>query len=189
MNAMANCKNIVLTDLGRRPWLTPPVRPRPGAEEPTETVVFRRAELASAQFLSVREAQCQWAAALTIEDQFADRYFAFHHLTEHAGIGWQAAGSFIGPDHVLPGKPDPSLSLDALCAEGVFFAGGRLQDHAGAVTRVELAWDDGQTLTDTVESGVALFLGNRDSLDPAIVRFYHAAGSCIAHHRALIDEL
>lgn len=125
---MANCKNIVLTDLGRRPWLTPPVRPRPGAEEPTETVVFRRAELASAQFLSVREAQCQWAAALTIEDQFADRYFAFHHLTEHAGIGWQAAGSFIGPDHVLPGKPDPSLSLDALCAEGVFFAGGRLQD-------------------------------------------------------------
>src|ERR1700739_1884302 len=152
MGASADCRNIVLINLGRRPWLPPPRPPR------SKLVAPRRAELASARFLSVREARCRWAAALTIEDQVGDRYLSFYHLAENARTGWQATCSFLGPDRIGARKPDPFLSVGAFCAEGLFFAGGRLQDESGAVTRVELAWDDGQTLTDTIENGVALFL-------------------------------
>lgn len=177
MGASADCKNIVLIDLGLRPWLAPPRPPR------SKVVAPPRAELASVRYLSVREARSRWAAAVTVEDPFADRYLAVYHL-EHADGGWRATGSFLGPDRDLPGKPDPFLSVGTFCADGVFFASGRLQDQAGAVTRVELTWDDGQTLTDTIENGVALFLGNRAVADPATVSFYRADGRRIASHRS-----
>jgi hypothetical protein len=176
MSASTDCTNLVLIELGLRPWLAPP---RPPA---SPRVAPRRAELASVRYLSVRETRSRWAAALTVEDQFAHRYLAIYHF-EHANGGWRAAGSFLGPDRDLPGKPDPFLSLGALCADGVFFAGGRLQDRAGAVTRVELVWDDGQTLTDTIENGVTLFIGNRAAVDSATISFYGADGRLIASHR------
>jgi hypothetical protein len=188
MGASTTRRNIVLTELGRRPWLTPPRAQRPKTREPRESLVPRRAELASARFLSEREARGRWIAALTIEDQFADRYFAIYHLTEHAVTGWEATGSFLGPDRILPGKPDLFLSLGAFCADGVFCAGGRTQDEAAGVARVELAWDDGQTLSDRIENGVALFLGNRDTVDPATVSFYRKDGTCAARHRTLTDD-
>src|SRR6478672_11932753 len=97
-------------------------------------------------------------------------------------------GSFPGLDRGLAGKPDPFLSLSAFCTEGRFFAGGRLQDDAEAVTRAELAWDNGQMLIDTVENGVVLFLGQRDELDPATVSFYGSDGALIGRQRALIDD-
>jgi hypothetical protein len=176
MDASADCKNIVLIDLGLRPWLAPPRPPRSNLIAPP------RAELASVRYLSVREARCRWAAALTVEDQFANRYLAAYHF-EYADGAWRAAGSFLGPDRDLPGKPDPFLSLGTFCADGVLFARGRLQDQARTVTRVELAWDDGQTLTDTIENGIALFLGNRAAIEPATVSFYGADGRCISSHR------
>jgi hypothetical protein len=56
------------------------------------------------------------------------------------------------------------------------------------LTRVQLAWDDGQTLSDTIENGVALFLGTRRALDPATVSFYRSDGRWIASDRTLVDE-
>jgi hypothetical protein len=187
VSASATCKNIVLTHLGRA-RLGPPRAPSVRSPETRERGTLRRAELASARFLSVREAPSRWIAALTIEDRLAERYFAVYHLAEQPGTGWQLSGTFRGPDRPLPNKSDPFLGLGAFCAEGVFFAGGRLQDEAKSVTRVELAWEDGETLSDTIENGVALFLAHRGAIDPATVTFYRADGSCIATHRALIDE-
>jgi hypothetical protein len=187
VSTSTTCKSIVLSHLGRAA-LGPPRRPTAGSPETRESGALRRDELASARFLSVREAPGRWIAALTIEDQLAERYFAVYHLAERPGTGWQLSGAFRGPDRPPPSKPDPFLSLGAFCAEDVFFAGGRLQGEAKSVTRVELAWEDGETLSDTIENGVALFLGHRGAIDPATVTLYRADGSCIATHRALIDE-
>ena len=186
MSASAICKNIVLTDLARQ-RLAPPRRPSVG-RAPPETIELARAELATVRFLSVREAPSRWTTALTVENRSGERYFAVYHLTERVGAGWQTTGCLLGPDRVRPGKPDPFLSLGAFCTEGVFFAGGRLQDSAGVVARIELAWKDGQTLTDRIENGVALFLANRDTIDPATVSFFGADGRYIASHPELIDE-
>ena len=182
MSATTVCKNLVLTNLGWRAWLMPP-RPRHDGSIPS-----RRAQLPSARFLRVREAGCRWSAALTVEDHVGDRYLAIYHFTHDDRAGWQETGSFLGLDRGLAGKPDPFLTLSAFCTEGLFFAGGRLHDDAGTVTRVEFAWDDGQTLTDMVENGVVLFLGHRDELDPATASFYGFDGALLGRQRALIDE-
>ena len=129
VSASAICKDIVLGHLSRR-RLGPPRRPGSGRGEPPEAAALGRANLASARFLSVREARSRWAAALTIEDRSGKRYFAVYHLTERDDAGWQATGSFVSPDRVLPGRPDPFLSLGAFCAEGVFLANRESIDPA-----------------------------------------------------------
>jgi len=134
VSTSTNCKNIVLTALGRRPWLTPPRRrSRLGSGEPADPPALRRAELGSARFLSVRERPCRRPTALAIEDQFGDT--GASRGARRARLGRRADAHRLG------------------------------------------------------RNGVALFLGDRDTLDPANVSFYGADGCWIACHRALTDKL
>jgi hypothetical protein len=80
------------------------------------------------------------------------------------------------------------VSLSAFAA-GSFFAGGRVQSESADVALVRLVWDDGYTLEDEIQNGVALFLGTRDSLDPATAEFLDPAGRVIGAHKTLIDEV
>ena len=131
----------------------------------------------SVRVLSERRAGDQCAVALTVEDRSGERYQVIRVLAREDGA-WRLGGGFEGPDRTLPGKPDPYVSLGAYPGSR-FFAGGTVQSAEFDVARVRLVWDDGQVLEDQVENGVVLFLGSRESLDPATAEF-------LDHDRRLI---
>ena len=152
--------------------------------------ILREPDLASIRVLSERGAGERCAVALTVNDATGERYLIIRELVRDLGVasGWRMGGGTEGPDRVLPGKPDPYLNMSALATGGTFFAGGRVQSASAEVARVRLVWDDGYLLEDEVQNGAALFLGARDSIDPATAEFLDSAGRVVGAHRTLIDE-
>ena len=127
---------------------------------------------------------------MTVNDATGERYLIIRELARDPGVasGWRMRGGTEGPDRVLPDKPDPYVSMSAFATGGRFFAGGRVQSTSAEVARVRLVWDDGYVLEDEFQNGAALFLGARDSIDPATAEFLDSAGRVIGAHRTLIDE-
>ena len=140
----------------------------------------------SVRVLSERRAGDRCALALTVEDRSGERYQVIRLLVREDGA-WRLGGGFEGPDRTLPGKPDPYVSLGAYPGSR-FFAGGTVQSAEFDVARVRLVWDDGQVLEGEVQNGVVLFLGSRESLDPATAEFFDHDRRLIGTHVTLIDE-
>ncbi len=143
-------------------------------------------DLPSIQVLSERSTSDGCAVALTVADVDGDSYLVIRVLIHEAG-DWRKASGSEGLDRTIAGKHDPYLPMYAY-ANGRFFGGGRVHGTASDVARVRLVWEDGYELEEEVENGVVLFLGARDSLDPATVEFLDQAGYVIGRHPAFVDE-
>jgi hypothetical protein len=142
---------------------------------------------ASIQVLSERSTSDACAVAVTVVDADGDRYLVIRTLIQEAGE-WRRQGGSEGIDRTITSNHDPYLPLDAHANAGRFFAGGRVHSTALDVARARLVWGDGYELNEEVENGVVLFLGARDSLEPATVEFLDQAGRVIGRHPAVVDE-
>lgn len=147
-------------------------------------------DLASVRVLSERSTSDRCAAALTVDDATGERYLIIRELVRDLRYdgAWRRCSGCEGLDRVIPGKPDPYVSFYAYADHGHFFAGGRVQGASTDVPRVRARWDDGYALEDQIQSGIALFFGGRDALEPATVEFLDPAGRVIGVHKTFIDE-
>jgi len=175
----------VTDELARRAVTVARHRPRHGPQPQ----ILREPDLASIRVLSERGAGDRCAVALTVNDATGERYLIIRELVsdlEEDG-DWRSCSGSEGQDRVIPGKPDPYVSLYAY-ADGHFFAGGRVQSASTDLTRVRVRWDDGYALEDEIQNGIALFFGARDALEPATVEFLDPAGRVVGAHLTFIDE-
>ena len=146
-------------------------------------------DLASVRVLSERGAGEHHAVALTVDDATGERYRIIRELvrTTAGDGGWRIRSGCEGLDRVIAGKPDPYVSLYAYAA-GHFFAGGRVQSASTEPARIRLVWDDGYAIEDSIENGIVLLFGTRDTLELAVVEFLDLAGHVIGAHVTFIDE-
>jgi len=176
----------VADELARRA-VNPVARRRP--PHGPQPQILREPDLASIRVLSERGAGDRCAVALTVNDATGERYLIIRELVsdlEEDG-DWRSCSGSEGQDRVIPGKPDPYVSLYAY-ADGHFFVGGRVQSASTDLTRVRVRWDDGYALEDEIQNGIALFFGARDALEPATVEFLDPAGRVVGAHVTFIDE-
>ena len=143
-------------------------------------------DLASIQVLSERRTRDTCVVALTVADLSGERYLLIRVFIHEAGE-WRAAGGSEGLDRTVRAKHDPYLPLYAY-ADGRFVGGGRVNTTTFGVARVRLVWEDGYELEDKVENGIVLFLGARDSLEPATVEFLDQAGRVVGRHPLFVEE-
>lgn len=80
------------------------------------------------------------------------------------------------------------MSFYAYADDGHCFAGGRVQSASTDPTQVRVRWDDGYTIEDEIQNGIALLFGARDALAPATVEFLGPAGRVVGAHEPFIDQ-
>jgi hypothetical protein len=173
-----------MAELARRGRSQPRRVPPPGIGLPKR---LQAPDMRSVRVLRERREGDRYGVAVTVSDATGERYRIVRELQREAGV-WRLRGGFEGPERVLPGKPDPYVSLSALFSGSSFFASGVVQSSQFEVARVRLVWGDEQALEDDVENGVVFFFGSRESLDPAIAECFDREGRLIGTHVALIDE-
>jgi hypothetical protein len=170
---------------------TRPASRRPPRQHPLPPMLHDP-DLSSVSVLSEREAGDHHAVALAVNDSEGTPYLVIgEYVRDPDGDrGWRMCSGFEAPDRVIPGKPDPWASFGACVSGGHFFGGGRVQSTStNDVARVRLVWDDGYTVADELQDGVALLFGARDALDRATVEFLDPAGRLIGSHTVFVDEL
>lgn len=180
---MQQPSQVLIAELARRGQSQPRRVPPPGIPLPKR---LQAPDMGSVRVLSERRTGDRCAVAVTVTDATGERYRVVRELLREDGA-WRLGARFEGLDWVLPGKPDPYVSLSALSAER-FFASGVVQSSQFEVARVRLVWDGGEALEDEVENGVVFFFGSRESLEPARADFFDREGRLIGAHMILLDE-
>ena len=175
---------VLIAELARRGQSQPRRVPPPGIGLPKR---LQAPDMRSVRVVRERRTGDRCGVAVTVSDATGERYRVVRELQREAGV-WRLGGGFEGPDRVLPGKPDPYVSLGALFSGLSFFASGVVQSSRFEVARVRVVWDDGQVLEDAVEKGVVFFFGSRESLDAARAECFDSEGLLIGTHEILIDE-
>ena len=177
------CAECVVSELSRRAEMRPSRRLLRHSGLPKRLQV---PDPDSIRFLSERRMSDACVVALTVADLSGDRYLVIRVFIHEAGA-WRGAGGSEGLDRTIEAKHDPFLPLYAY-ANGRLLGGGRVYSTTFNVARVRLVLEDGYELDEEVDNGVVLFLGARDSLDPATVEFLDKTGRVVGRHMAFVDE-
>jgi len=141
----------------------------------------------SIKILSQRATSDRCSAAVAVDDSDGKGYIVIGVFAKD-GDELYPKGGCEGPDRDVAGRQGPYLGLYAY-ADGHFFAGGRLQSAGLAIARVRLIWEDGDELQDTVENGIVMFLGARESIeDPATLEFLDEDGRVVGHQIVAVHQ-
>lgn len=147
------------------------------------------ADLATVQFVKERATERRRLYYVTFEgvsvldDRRVRTSFAWvFPVEQHAG-GWRTAGGAGGSRDELPVR-EPRVNLGGGGSPG-FYAGGRVLTAGIDIAHARLTCANHLVLEDNTESGVVLFITEREATLPATVDLYDRDGRHVSSHEAL----
>lgn len=137
----------------------------------------------SVAFVKERHGQTRSLYAVTYLDSDSAEHLDIVCARRHTDGSWMIGRARGGTNSDVP-SDQPRVNLGGLWGPELFWAGGRLTGHgAQHAQRVRLVFGDGNTLDDSIEDDLVLFLAEHAVEIPATAQIFGAGDKIIATHK------